>query len=224
MEKAVRKVQEFKAREQEILNTALELLLDHGDEKVTVEAIAEKVGIGKGTIYKHFDSKSEIYLRLMIDYERGLAERLNVGIEDAKSGDGASSAAALTEYFAFRVGSPEKDHLFHVLEQKMINLNEVPEMVQELHDIRNSTLDSLGDLISERIAGGGLEDVPPYFHWCAAWALTHGAVALYNSTSFADRIKDRDAMMQFIMEIGIRMGNKGQLRRSPQDKGAPAGE
>lgn len=35
--------------------------------------IADAVGIGKGTIYKHFKSKAEIYLRLMLDYERDLA-------------------------------------------------------------------------------------------------------------------------------------------------------
>ena len=38
--------------------------------------IADAVGIGKGTIYKHFKSKAEIYLRLMLDYERDLAARV----------------------------------------------------------------------------------------------------------------------------------------------------
>src|SRR5574344_1654231 len=68
MQTVPRKVREFKRREQEILDTALSLFLAHGEDSVTVELIADTVGIGKGTIYKHFKSKAEIYLRLMLDY------------------------------------------------------------------------------------------------------------------------------------------------------------
>ena len=74
MHKEPRKVREFRRREQEILDTALKLFLDLGEDSVTVEMIADAVGIGKGTIYKHFKSKAEIYLRLMLDYERDLNE------------------------------------------------------------------------------------------------------------------------------------------------------
>src|SRR5690606_7053831 len=49
-----RKVREFRRREQEILDTALQLFLEQGEDSVTVEMIADAVGIGKGTIYKHF--------------------------------------------------------------------------------------------------------------------------------------------------------------------------
>ncbi len=74
MQKEPRKVREFRRREQEILDTALKLFLEQGEDSVTVEMIADAVGIGKGTIYKHFKSKAEIYLRLMLDYERDLAD------------------------------------------------------------------------------------------------------------------------------------------------------
>ena len=60
MHKEPRKVREFLRREQEILDTALKLFLAQGEEGVTVEMIADAVGIGKGTIYKHFKSKAEI--------------------------------------------------------------------------------------------------------------------------------------------------------------------
>lgn len=77
MQKESRKVREFRRREQEILDSALRLFLEQGEDSVTVEMIADEVGIGKGTIYKHFKSKAEIYLRLMLDYERDLADLLH---------------------------------------------------------------------------------------------------------------------------------------------------
>ncbi len=48
MQKEPRKVREFRRREQEILDTALKLFLEQGEDSVTVEMIADAVGIGKG--------------------------------------------------------------------------------------------------------------------------------------------------------------------------------
>ena len=86
MQKESRKVREFRRREQEILDTSLKLFLENGEDSVTVEMIADAVGIGKGTIYKHFKSKAEIYLRLMLDYERELNELLHSDSLDTEIG------------------------------------------------------------------------------------------------------------------------------------------
>ena len=100
MQKEPRKVREFRRREQEILDTALKLFLEQGEDSVTVEMIADAVGIGKGTIYKHFKSKAEIYLRLMLDYERDLNELLH-------SADVDRDKEALSRaYFEFRMRDP----------------------------------------------------------------------------------------------------------------------
>ena len=45
-----------------ILDAAERLLVRYGYKKMTIEDIATEVGIGKGTIYLHFNSKEEIAL------------------------------------------------------------------------------------------------------------------------------------------------------------------
>jgi AcrR family transcriptional regulator len=70
-----RKTQEFERREQAILDTALGLFAGERWESVTVVQIAEQTGIGKGTVYKHFASKDEIYARLALDFFYGLLEQ-----------------------------------------------------------------------------------------------------------------------------------------------------
>ncbi len=65
LEKATRKAQEFRQREREILDAALALFLEEGEDRVTVEMIADRVGIGKGTIYKHFESKDQLLLTIV---------------------------------------------------------------------------------------------------------------------------------------------------------------
>jgi len=64
-----RKQREFLFREQLILNTALELFAENDLWlSVTVEQIAKQAEIGKGTVYKHFASKEEIYARLALNF------------------------------------------------------------------------------------------------------------------------------------------------------------
>ncbi|MBU1342225.1 MAG: TetR/AcrR family transcriptional regulator [Proteobacteria bacterium] len=63
---ADRKEREFKRREEDILQAAFDLFAEHGIESVTIEMIAEKAEVGKGTIYKHFTSKNDIFAVLII--------------------------------------------------------------------------------------------------------------------------------------------------------------
>ncbi|HDZ57598.1 MAG TPA: TetR/AcrR family transcriptional regulator [Pseudomonas xinjiangensis] len=210
MQKESRKVREFRRREQEILDTALRLFLEQGEDSVTVEMIADEVGIGKGTIYKHFKSKAEIYLRLMLDYERDLATLLHSEtIERDKE-------ALSRQYFAFRMSDPDRYRLFDRLEEKVVKSSQMPEMIDQLHHIRASNFNHLTGVIQERIDEGKLEDVPAYFHYCAAWALVHGAMAMYHSPFWQEVIEDKEGYMRFLTDIGVRMGNKSKRKKDSE--------
>ena len=71
-----RKQREFELREADILSAALQLCSASDWESVTVDQIAAKAQIGKGTVYKHFISKDELLFRLMIQFYSGLLTEL----------------------------------------------------------------------------------------------------------------------------------------------------
>ena len=166
--------------------------------------IADKVGIGKGTIYKHFETKNEIYLLLMIRYEESLADRF----EKIRESDDKERLAR--DYFHFRIADPKRYQLFDRLENKVIKDHAVPELVEKLHRIRAANFDHLSRIVRSRIDEGTLEDVPEIYHICIAWALAHGAVALMESPFYQKLIDDKTDFLDFLVNIGIRMGNKGQ--------------
>ncbi len=208
LEKVNEKKKLFRQREESILDSALLLFLEKGEEDVTVAMIADKAGIGKGTIYKHFASIYEIYLRLLLSYEEELAELFRtISLDDNKD-------RLAREYFRFRMQDPKRYALFHRLEGLCLKANKMPEFLEKLHKIRASNVGKLKEIISARIAEDVLEDVPPYFHICAAWALVHGAVALYHSDFFNQYTEDKPRFFEFLMDIGVRMGNRGQYRKS----------
>jgi AcrR family transcriptional regulator len=73
---AERKEREFRRREREILDAALDLFATEAWQAVTVEQVADRAEIGKGTVYKHFASKDEIYARLAMEFQRRALEKL----------------------------------------------------------------------------------------------------------------------------------------------------
>ncbi|HCI01600.1 MAG TPA: TetR/AcrR family transcriptional regulator, partial [Oceanospirillaceae bacterium] len=189
-EKESRKVREFKRREEEILESSLLLFKTHGEDKITVEMIADSVGIGKGTIYKHFNSKSDIYIRLLENYELDLKALL-------ETEDFSDPESLWRSYFGFRMGDPEQAILFGRLEDKLAKDSQYQQAIKNIHEVRSANMEILANLVDQRIASGKLEQVPAYFHLSASWALVHGALALHQSDYFQNYIEDKESFFEF---------------------------
>jgi AcrR family transcriptional regulator len=71
-----------------ILDATNDLLGRYGYNKMTVEDIADEVGIGKGTIYLHFPSKEEVVLSTI---DR-MVDRLLVKLAEIAEGPGSVSS------------------------------------------------------------------------------------------------------------------------------------
>lgn len=81
-----------------ILDATDRLLARHGYKKMTVEDLAQEVGIGKGTIYLHFPSKEEVVL----SHVDRIVERLKQELLKVARG-GGHPAARLRRMLVTRV-------------------------------------------------------------------------------------------------------------------------
>jgi AcrR family transcriptional regulator len=73
------------ARCEEILETATALFAEQGFSDAVTQALAERLGVGKGTIYRHFPSKRALFLAATDRVMRKLQDRVTAnvaGIED----------------------------------------------------------------------------------------------------------------------------------------------
>src|SRR5262245_2940847 len=72
-------------REDEILDAAAQLFAEHGYAKTETQMLADRLQVGKGTIYRYFPSKQELFLaavdRAMVCLGNYVDERLE-GVRD----------------------------------------------------------------------------------------------------------------------------------------------
>jgi len=65
------------SRESRILDAAAELLLIFGYRRVTIDDVARRAGVGKGTVYLHWSSKLELFATVLLrDVAQIVAEQL----------------------------------------------------------------------------------------------------------------------------------------------------
>lgn len=72
--------EEAALREQRILDAAGELLLRWGYRRITVEDIAARSGVGKGTVYLHWKTKQELFATLLLREVAGVTRELIAGM------------------------------------------------------------------------------------------------------------------------------------------------
>jgi len=81
-----------------ILEAAALLFAERPPQDVTMDDIAKKAGVGRGTLYRRYPDRASIAVALLDDHERELQERLLRG--DPPLGPGAPPAERLAAFYA----------------------------------------------------------------------------------------------------------------------------
>ncbi len=89
-----------------ILAAAEALFLEHGTDNVSMDAVAEAAGVGKGTLYRRFGDRSGLALAILDEREREFQELLIRG--EPPIGPGAPPADRLIAFGEGVIGMLEK--------------------------------------------------------------------------------------------------------------------
>ena len=69
------------SRKEEILTQAALLFAKHGYSETDTQLLAETIGVGKGTVYRYFPSKRELFLAAADRVMRMMRERVDASVE-----------------------------------------------------------------------------------------------------------------------------------------------
>jgi AcrR family transcriptional regulator len=86
---------------QHLLATAREMLAEQGADTLTMDGLAERAGLGKGTVFRRFGTRAGIFRALLDDAERAFQEQVLSG--PPPLGPGAAPLDRLIAYGQARV-------------------------------------------------------------------------------------------------------------------------
>lgn len=177
---------QFRAREALIFEVAEQLLLENGEAGMTLDALAAELDLAKGTLYKHFQSKDELYMLLIIRNERMLLEM----IQDKQK----SFPEHLAFFMLHHLHHPERTVMFHQIEERLSTTGQgIYHLFQELYQVRKQRLRiiiNMTEIYLQEIQS--TMTVRDYL--AAIWSLTHGAAAILNSSFYQRYLGSRDTL------------------------------
>ncbi|MEB3766649.1 TetR/AcrR family transcriptional regulator [Acinetobacter sp. MD2] len=177
---------QFKEREQLIFQVAEQLLLENGDAGMTLDALAAELDLAKGTLYKHFQSKDELYMLLIIRNERMLL---------AMAKDQHKKFNEVVAFFMLHhLHHPERTVLFHSLEEKLSMTGVgIQRLFTELYQIRRQRLRMIIQMAEEYLTHiQSSMSVRDYL--AGIWSLTQGAAMMLNSSFYQRYLGSRDGL------------------------------
>lgn len=182
---------QFKQREESILVAAEQLLLESGDGDITLDSLAEQLDLAKGTLYKHFTSKDELFLRLIIRYEAQLLAINN--IDDIP-------AAGITRMILQQLLNPQKALIFNQTEERLANsATGLNRLFSELYAIRRDRMRRVIAIINAYLAEVGSQ-MPMRDYLSTIWAIGQGGAGLLNSSFYQRYLGRRDTLRVALIE------------------------
>ncbi|MDI6874469.1 TetR/AcrR family transcriptional regulator [Candidatus Solincola sp.] len=163
---------------QAILRAAEELFSSKGYRETTVQEIAERAGLAKGTLYLYFRSKEELYLTVCVQGVSGFGENL----EKVRAAARGVEEKIRAVYLAYIRHSLEQPAVFRVLRDtflEQVRRNLSPATVQQVSNIIRDWLRNESELVREGIEEGIFRpDLDPYRFSVLAWRAATGLVEL----------------------------------------------
>jgi AcrR family transcriptional regulator len=174
-----RRKREKDQRRSAILKAARKLFFEKGFRYVTVENIARKAELSKGSIYLYFSSKGEIYTQILLNDIDKFNKKSSLIFQNGKS------AAELVMDFAFiYVDFFLNDReLFRIMMTFMLHtedMNLAETVNQHIIEVTNNTVKIIETILQQGIEKGEFpSDINLRLSRNAMWGLLNGIISLH---------------------------------------------
>jgi AcrR family transcriptional regulator len=148
-----------------ILDAAREVFFNAGFEAANLDEVAGLAGVAKGTIYRYFESKAELYVAVLARNADAFAERMRQTLDPSLKPE---EQVRKTASFYFRHYSENREYfrIFWALENQRLIGGVQPELVDAVTDVWKRCLQILADEIQRGVDGG-------VFRRCDAWEMAN---------------------------------------------------
>ena len=181
-------------KRQAILDEAVRTFAELGFRRADVQVIADRAGVGKGTVYRYFRSKEDLFWATTFDVLQRLDERVFAAMKGGEDACGKLRAAAIA-HAAFFEANPQ--YLNLNLQERAEFCGSVPES-HRLH--REKMLDRVGAILGHGIDSGELRPLDTRQTTLAIGCLLFGTALLSGHVESVNLMK----MTEYAIDIFLR--------------------
>lgn len=167
---------EKKARSrQRILAAARDVFFRDGFVAANLDEVAEIASVAKGTLYRYFESKAELYVAVLTHNARIFEEKLRATLSPRLS---PAEQIRRTARFYFEHWTRHRDYfpIFWALENEAMIGQLPPNVVEEVTQLWETCLRLLADVIERGVREGAFVPCDPWELANILWTLANGLI------------------------------------------------
>jgi AcrR family transcriptional regulator len=151
-----------------ILDSARAVFFEEGFEHANLDEVARRAGLAKGTIYRHFDSKAELYVEVLVQNADTFLERMRRVVEPR---DGAEDQIRRLARFYFDHYSSQLEYfrIFWAIDNQRLIGELPPNLVAQVTEVWKRALGLLAEVIERGIAARELLPCDPWLMANVVW-------------------------------------------------------
>jgi AcrR family transcriptional regulator len=177
------------------MDAARALFFEQGFERANLDEVASRAGLAKGTIYRHFESKAELYVEVLAQNADLFVERMRRVVDPKLSA--ADQIRRLGRfYFDHYTTQLEYFRIFWAIENQRLIGQLPPNQVELVTEVWKRALGVLAGVIERGVASGEFAPCDP---WLAANIVWVGANAVIQTLEVPARreLWERDVAVVF---------------------------
>ena len=200
-----RRDREKQLRKREIMDAAKLLFFEQGFAATSMNQIAQKLELSKGTLYLYFKNKEELYISLLVEGMALLNQAFESAVEDLESGEEKLRAIGWA-YYQYSQEYPQYFHINFQFQQGEITRKISDELYRECFELGFTSLGFLAHAIEQGKAAGQIHAEDPMNTAVVLWASLTGIIFLNHGR---DHRKFMPAPLDRLIKESIEISIKG---------------
>ena len=163
-----------------ILDAAREIFFRDGFMAANLDEVAEKAGVAKGTLYRYFESKADLYVAVLAENGRVFTEKMAQAVE--APGATLDRLRAISRfYFEHWTRNSEYFQIFWAIDNQAV-IGDLPgSVVEEVTRLWGESLRMLHAVLERGVESGELRPCDTWAMANVLWTLANGMIQSENT-------------------------------------------
>ena len=166
-----------------ILDAARDVFFRDGFMRANLDEMAEKAGVAKGTLYRYFESKADLYVAVLAENQEIFHDQMVAAGRDGETAlDRVRSIGRF--YFSHWIKHPDHFQIFWAIDNESV-IGDLPrEVIEEIAKFWEVNLNVVYEVLEDGVKAGEFVE-------CDTWEVAHVLWSIANSLIESDNTRAR---------------------------------